>query len=155
MGNCKDKLLFRRYYRWRFELKIKLLNDKHALFIWEKMIMQLPQSRRDEVHDTLCEELLRERAAVLSRAGIAVEIVLAELAGLDQEIQIKNERLGVIKQYEQVADNLHEWRMLLEDINISIDQFNTVREKAQLKYYYLIVTREALGLRRHDRIQEI
>lgn len=136
-------------------MKIKLLNDKHALFIWEKMIMQLPQSRRDEVHDTLCEELLRERAAVLSRAGIAVEIVLAELAGLDQEIQIKNERLGVIKQYEQVADNLHERQMLLEDINISIDQFNTVREKAQLKYYYLIVTREALGLRRHDRIQEI
>ena len=136
-------------------MKIKPLNDKHALLIPEKIIMQLPQSRRDEVHDTLCEELLRERAAVLSRAGTAVEIVLAELAGLDQEIQIKNERLEVIEQYKQTTDNLNERRMLLEDINISIDRFNIVREKAQLKYYYLIVTREALGLRRHDRIQEI
>lgn len=46
-------------------------------------------------------------------------------------------------------------QLIREEINLSIDEFNAVCEKAQLQYYYLIVTREALGLRRHEMIQEI
>ncbi len=46
-------------------------------------------------------------------------------------------------------------KLLIAEINSIIDQFNTVRKTAQLKYYYLIVTREAMGLRRHNMIQEI
>lgn len=117
--------------------------------------MLVPQSAREEKHDTLCEELLRERAAVLSRAGIAVEDAIAELAKLDHEIQIKNEQLKSLRQRRPAPDNVNKYQMLVEEINANIDQFNAVHERAQLKYYYLIVTREALGLRRHDRIQEI
>ena len=117
--------------------------------------MQSQQSRREEKHDTLCEELLRERAVVLSRAGIAVEDAIAELIKLDQKIEIKNEQLKSLKRHEQVQDNLNKQRVLIEEINMIIDQFHAVRQRAQLKYYYLIVTREALGLRRHNMIQEI
>ena len=117
--------------------------------------MQSLQSRREEKHDTLCEELLRERAAVLSRAGIAVEDAIAELTKLDHELQIKNEQLKSLRQHEQIPDNLNKQRVLIEEINMIVDQFHAVRKRAQLKYYYLIVTREALGLRRHDRIKEI
>jgi hypothetical protein len=118
--------------------------------------MLLPsQSRREENHDLLCEEFLKERAAVLGHAGMAVEDALAELTKLDDEIQIKNEQLQLLKIEEYSHYNLNEQKILVEEINVSIDQFNVVRKKAQLKYYYLVVTREALGLRRHDRIQEI
>jgi len=117
--------------------------------------MPSPQSRKEENYDALCEELLRERAAVLSRAGIAVEDAIAELTKLDYEIQTRNEQLESLRRHKQVPDNLNQQQALIEEINITIDQFNTVRKKAQRKYYYLIVTREALGLRRHNMIQEI
>ena len=117
--------------------------------------MQLPRSPREEKHDTLCEELLRERAAVLGRAGMAVEEALAELTKLDNEIKTKKEHLKLLKLREQCPHSLNEQQAAVEEINAKIDQFNAVRKKAQLKYYYLIVTREALGLRRHDMIKEI
>ncbi len=117
--------------------------------------MQLPRSPREEKHDTLCEELLRERAAVLGRAGMAVEDALAELTKLDNEIKTKKEQLKLLKLREQCPHSLNEQQAAVEEINAKIDQFNAVRKKAQLKYYYLIVTREALGLRRHDMIKEI
>jgi hypothetical protein len=117
--------------------------------------VKLLQSRKQENHDALCEELFRERAAVLSRAGMAVEEALAGLAKLDQDIQIKIEQLQSLKLEQRMVVNLPERQILSAEINAGIDQFNAVLKNAQLKYYYLIVTREALGLRRHDRIQEI
>lgn len=45
-------------------------------------------------------------------------------------------------------------RAILE-INGEIDRYNQLREHAKLRYYYLIVTREAMGLRKHDRVREI
>jgi hypothetical protein len=117
--------------------------------------MQPLRSQREEGHDALCEELLRERAAVLGRAGMAVEDTIAVLTKLDHEIQIKKEQLKSLRLQREYPYNLNEHQVLVGEINISIDQFNAVRKRAQLKYYYLIVTREALGLRRHDMIQEI
>jgi hypothetical protein len=114
--------------------------------------MQSPQSRKEDNHDSLCEELLRERALVLSRAGYAVEVAITELAKLDQEIITKNLQL---KSWQQCPENLQEQQALIENINRDIDHFNAVYETAQQKYYCLIVTREALGLRRHDFINEI
>ena len=46
-------------------------------------------------------------------------------------------------------------KLFCEEINCKIDEFNAIRQKAQLQYYYLIVTREALGLRRHEMVQKI
>lgn len=114
--------------------------------------MKTPRSK-DESVDILREEFLRERAAVLGRAGTAVEDAIAELAKLDQEIQIKKEQLLSFMPDE----NMHfsKKQMLVDEINLHIEQFNIVIEKAKLKYYYLIVTREAMGLRRHKTIQEL
>jgi hypothetical protein len=117
--------------------------------------MQLSRSQREESHDTLCEELLRERAAVLGRAGRAVEDAIAELTKLDHEIKIKKDNLKILKLREHGPCESKEQKELFEEINVIADQFNAVRKRAQLKYYYLIVTREAMGLRRHDMIQEI
>lgn len=112
-----------------------------------------PPRSKDESVDILREEFLRERAAVLGRAGTAVEDAIAELARLDYEIQIKQEQLHSIRLDEQSFSN--EKHVLVQEINLHIEQFNIVIEKAKLKYYYLIVTREAMGLRRHKRIQEL
>lgn len=117
--------------------------------------MQPSQSRKEESHDLLCEEFLKERAAVLGRAGMAVEDALAELTKLEHEIQIKKEQLEALDFQEQCYYNLNVQEVLIEEINVSIDQFNAVLKRAELKYYYLIVTREALGLRRHDRVKEM
>lgn len=112
-----------------------------------------PPRSKDESVDILREEFLRERAAVLGRAGTAVEDAIAELSKLDQEIQIKKEHLQSLILDEQSF--LNEKQMLVKEINLHIEQFNIVIEKAKLKYYYLIVTREAMGLRRHKMIQEL
>lgn len=114
--------------------------------------MQPPRSKEESV-DILREEFLRERAAVLGRAGTAVEDAIAELARLDQEIQIKKEQLQTLVLDAQTFPN--ENQILVEEINLDIEQFNIIIEKANLKYYYLIVTREAMGLRRHKMIQEL
>lgn len=117
--------------------------------------MQPSQSRKEESHDLLCEEFLKERAAVLGRAGMAVEDALTELTKLEHEIQTKKEQLQALDFQEQCYYNLNVQEVLIEEINVSIDQFNAVLKRAELKYYYLIVTREALGLRRHDRVKEM
>jgi len=128
---------------------------KPALLEEEQAIMQPSQFKKEESVDILREEFLQERAAVLGRAGMAVEDVLAELAKLDQEIQIKKEQLQSLMLDEETRLSAGERQLIVEEINIDIEQFNIVIEKARLKYYYLIVTREAMGLRRHKMVQEM
>ncbi len=113
--------------------------------------MKMPRSK-DESVDILREEFLRERAAVLGRAGTPVEDAIAELVRLDQGINIKKEQLRLLLDGQSF---LQEKQTLIQEINVNIEQFNIVIEKAKLKYYYLIVTREAMGLRRHEMIQEL
>ena len=115
----------------------------------------MPQSRKEESHNNLCEDLLKERAAVLSRAGYAVEDALDELAKIDRIIRKKNNELKLLLRHRQTAKLQGRRQAAIEEINLIIEQFNCVCDSAQLKYYYLIVTREALGLRRHDMIKEI
>lgn len=110
---------------------------------------------KNEQHDNLCEEILRERAAVLSRAGNAVSDALNLLARLEREIENKLFLLknSINKQNEKNISRVK--KVIYSEINATINKYNTVRETAELKYYYLLVTREALGLRRHDRVREI
>lgn len=117
--------------------------------------MITPQNRKDKQQDNLCEELLRERAAVLSRAGMAVSDAIDRLVRMDREIEKKISVLKVLKRNKNKQEILQEKKLICAEINLSIDQFNAIRQKAHLQYYYLIVTREALGLRRHEMIQEI
>ena len=113
------------------------------------------QERKTEHHENLCEELLREKAAVLSRAGMAVDDAIEQLMRMDLEIAKKISLLKTSSLGKKVSEILQKNQLICEEINWSIDQFNAIRQKAQLQYYYLIVTREALGLRRHEMIQEI
>jgi arginyl-tRNA synthetase len=117
--------------------------------------MQLSQKRKNDQQDNLLEELLREKAAVLSRAGMAVDEAIEQLMRKDQEIEAKLSLLNTFIWNKHTSEMLQKKQMVCEEINLSIDQFNSIRQKAQLQYYYLIVTREALGLRRHEMIQDI
>ena len=117
--------------------------------------MQTLQKRKNDQHDNLCEELLREKAAVLSRAGMAVDEAIEQLMRIDREIEVKISLLNTFCWNNHASEMLQKKQMVYEEINLSIDQFNAVRQKAELQYYYLIVTREALGLRRHEMIQDI
>jgi hypothetical protein len=117
--------------------------------------MSTLKKKRNEKHESLCEELQREKAAVLSRAGFAVDDAIRRLNILEQEIESKLSLLTAFNHREHTHEIKLERQSICKEINLSIDKFNTVREKAQLQYYYLIVTREALGLRRHEMIQEI
>jgi hypothetical protein len=139
-----------------FKLKIKRLNDRDSTRLnIRKKFMPTLQTRKENQHENLCEELLRERAAVLSRAGIAVGDAIDRLMRIEQEIETK---ISLLKSYStKVHDHeiLDKQKLLLQEINFNIVQFNDLCRNAQLKYYYLIVTREALGLRRHEMIKEI
>jgi len=117
-------------------------------------MMLVPQTGKENQHDSLCEELLRERAAVLSRAGFAVEDALEKLLKIEQQIQEKIQYLQSVHNDTSGQEHLHDQQSIFEEVNVIIDQFNTVCQKAEIQYYYLIVTREALGLRRHETVQQ-
>jgi serine phosphatase RsbU (regulator of sigma subunit) len=118
-------------------------------------IMQISQKRKNDQQDNLLEELLREKAAVLSRAGMAVDEAIEQLMRIDREIEVKISILNAFCWNNHTPEMLQKKQMVCEETNLSIDHFNAIRQKAQLQYYYLIVTREALGLRRHEMIQDI
>jgi len=103
----------------------------------------------------LLEELLREKAAVLTRASWAVEEVLEKMTRLQSEIEIKTSLLDALEAEVDREDFLRQKKIFCEEINALIEAYNACREKAQLQYYYLIVTREALGLRRHEMVEKI
>jgi len=113
------------------------------------------QRIKKEHQDNILDELKREKAAVLANASWAVEEVLEKLKGLDGEIQLKMSYLNAAKKTDDSRELRHQRKLICEEINFRINEFNAVRKKAELKYYYLIVTREALGLRRHEMVQKI
>ncbi|MCX5850298.1 MAG: hypothetical protein NTW65_12765 [Deltaproteobacteria bacterium] len=117
--------------------------------------MQISQKIKNDRQDNLLEELLREKAAVLSRAGMAVDEVIKQLICIDREIEEKKSLLNFLDGDNRSSEVSQYKKLICEEINISIDKFNAAHQKAKLQYYYLIVTREALGLRRHEMIQEI
>lgn len=117
--------------------------------------MQIADKRKDDKQDTLLEELLREKAAVLSRAGFAVDDVIKQLKKIDLEIEEKMSLLNTFDRNDRMPEVLKKKQLIREDINLSIDKFNAIHQKAELQYYYLIVTREALGMRRHEKVREI
>ncbi|MRR16690.1 MAG: hypothetical protein EG826_09580 [Deltaproteobacteria bacterium] len=116
--------------------------------------MQLSGARKKDQQESLCEELLRERAAVLSRAGFAVEDALAKLANIEKQIEDKLRCLSACPQDDSASGGPSR-QAFLDDMNTLIDEFNAACQKAEIQFYYLIVTREALGLRRHETVQRL
>ncbi len=161
MPRCKEKKPFRstvsNRLRRAFDLKIQRLSDKsHPTetvygfrnFRKETTNVRLSvQSIREDSSNILAEELLRERAAVLGRAGRAVEDALEKLAAIDRRL------IALLNSGDEASrDDASADPMLVNDL---IDQFNDACRLAELKYYYLIVTREAMGLRKHDLVRDI
>lgn len=110
---------------------------------------------KSDQQDSVLEELLREKAAVLTRASWAVEEVLEKMKRIESEIEIITSLINALNTEEGHSAVLRQKKIFCEEINGKIEEFNSIREKAQLQYYYLIVTREALGLRRHEMVQKI
>jgi len=117
--------------------------------------MQTCSVLKQDSHESLCEELLRERAAVLSRAGFAVEDALEKIIKIDRQIEEKMNELRTCRNDASVQKNQPDQVSICEEINAIIDQYNTACQKAEIQYYYFIVTREALGLRRHETVRQL
>lgn len=112
--------------------------------------MQSPGSGKRDQHESLCEELLRERAAVLSRAGFTVEDALEKLRKIESQIEERIRYWRTRIQDDSAGEFPPDRQMIFEEINSIIDQYNTACRSAEIQFYYLIVTREAMGLRRHE-----
>jgi hypothetical protein len=118
-------------------------------------MVQVPLKGRENQHETLCEDLLRERAAVLARAGFAVEDALEKLVKIDRQLEEKLRDWRLRQDDPADKEDLQKPQSVIDDVNEIIDQFNVACQKAEIQYYYLIVTREALGLRRHETVRKL
>lgn len=109
--------------------------------------------------NVLQEELLREKAEVLSRAGESVSTILRQLHNLKEDIEALllclhgNMSVEAMNAEGDMIDELTK-RIVVEQVNGKIARYNDLREDAKLRYHYLIITREALGMRRHHWVEE-
>jgi hypothetical protein len=101
--------------------------------------------------EILHEEFLQERAAVLGRAGDSMSKALEKMRNIEEKIEECLDRLGEMK--AQILQN-GSYRQMILEINREINKYNRAREHALLRYYYLIVTREAMGMRRHHWVEQ-
>jgi len=116
---------------------------------------------KEKSYDLTQEEILRERALVLARAGGSVQRALEKLRALEKIIDDKENVLNkVIENGSGNTTNRDDApyvspKKLVSEINENIFAYNKMREYAKLRYYYLIVTREAMGFRRHKMVEDI
>ena len=97
------------------------------------------------------EEIFQERADVLYRTGEALSDALRKLASIGTIVDNGIEDLNTLTENEEpgTAERLY------ARINREISRYNRAREYANLRYRYLIITREAMGFRRHTWVEEI
>ena len=98
-------------------------------------------SVKGDFNDKTELEILQERAEVLGRAGEALSQALENLKIIEMRI-----RAAMTSEVVSAASD--------HVLNLEIQQFNKVREHAKLRYYYLIVIREAMGFRKHAVVEE-
>jgi hypothetical protein len=120
----------------------------------------------------LQEEMLRERAAALVRAGERLAEALEKLNEMERDIAVETavcqtgEAAGMAARHVSAASG--GWSMggtavgegdgrqrFLRELNGKIHAYNLQREHVRTRYYYLIVIREALGMIHHQRLEEI
>jgi Na+/phosphate symporter len=95
--------------------------------------------------NVLQEELLKERAEVLSRAGERLAAALEKVHAVGGRIE--NMLADLNQTGKERGPRLN--REAIDAVNREIKTYNTARDHAKLRYYYMIVTREAMGMRRH------
>jgi hypothetical protein len=106
----------------------------------------------------LQQEILRERAEVLGRAGASVDQALERLRRLASSIERRCsalEGMGDRPLFSSGNLDRSSRSAIIAEINREIAAYNQLREYACLRYHYLIITREALGLRGHHRVEEL
>jgi hypothetical protein len=119
----------------------------------------LKVDRKKDTENILQEEMLQERAAVLGRAGEKLSAAIEKLRSIDRIIEERLQHLSAL--VEKGEDKHHHDELvsvrkkMVKEINGEISTYNHSREYAKLRYYYLIVTREAMGMRRHHWVEEI
>ena len=111
--------------------------------------------------DKTREEILKESAEVLGLAGERLSAALRELERIERHIEGKMESLKGLsgeavngRGIEDLKRLAHLQHAITGEINREIRRYNRAREHAKLRYYYLIVTREAVGFRRHKTVEE-
>jgi len=97
------------------------------------------------------EEIFQERADVLYRTGEALSDALRKLNAIGKVVGSRMEDLRTIGENRE-PDTI---RRLHAGINREITRYNRAREYAKLRYRYLIITREAMGFRRHTWVDEV
>ncbi len=115
---------------------------------------------RKTTQDILQEEVLRERAAILARAGELLEEAFAKLRKIEREIEEETSLPGLgdeggSQAFARSASAGDERLRRIRGINDRIRAYNRQREHVRTRLYYLIVTREAMGLIHHQRHEEI
>jgi hypothetical protein len=118
----------------------------------------LKMGREKDPENILREEMLKERAEVLGRAGEKLAAALEKMKTIEQGIDERLKQFRIVaKKYEENGDDdklVSMKKDIAGEINREIGKFNRAREYAKLRYYYLIVTREAMGMRRHHWVDE-
>jgi hypothetical protein len=100
--------------------------------------------------EILQEDLLRERAAVLALAGERLTDALEKLRSIEADLTE-----ALVLWHKEVEDGGRNSQSLRGEVNVKIRAYNLQREHVKTRYYYLIVTREALGIIHHERLAEI
>ncbi len=103
--------------------------------------MSTARQLRQNLNDKTEIEIFQERAEVLGRAGEALSRALEQLRTIGDRI------------HGAIAAGIRSEKQR-RTVNDDIVQFNEIREHARLRYYYLIVTREAVGFRGHRAVDE-
>jgi hypothetical protein len=117
---------------------------------------------REKSYDLTQDEILRERALVLARAGDSVQRALEKLRAFEKVIADKEHVLNEVIENGTNGNTANHGNAprvspekLVSEINKNIFAYNKMREYAKLRYYYFIVTREAMGFRRHKMVEDI
>jgi len=144
--------------------RVKLFFDRISNIAIERMIHM-----KRTTQEILQEEVARERAATLMRAGERLAEALERLREIEREIAAGMALCGTLRETASAPADKH-WRgpaaekpvagdggsrrRFLRDLNAKIGSYNAQREHARIRYYYLIVVREALGMVHHQRLEE-
>lgn len=108
--------------------------------------------------DALQEEILRERLSVLVRAGESLADAWDRLEKVKGEIEAETKVRGCMDGAGGPAltdPGDQEGRGGISGLNGKILEYNGQIERVRTLFYYLIVTREALGLVHHQRLEEM
>ncbi len=110
---------------------------------------------RKTTQEILQEEVLRERVSTLVRTAERLAEALERLHEMEREIAASMEGgQGLGSSAGAGAKEGSGRQSFLRELNRKIQAYNRQREHVRMRYHYLIVTREALGIIHHERLEE-